>query len=372
MGFIAANRLSLSLNTTTKKNKSTSRVARTESSGPTIVGITATISLDAMSGDLGAEVVVRAAASTLQKHTRLELLLVGDRFELDGLIKRIVGDEARMRVVQATEIVAMSDAPVDAVRRKKDSSMRVAINLVKSGEAQACVSAGNTGALMATAKFVLKMLPGIDRPAIIAELPSIGGSLHMLDLGANTLGTAEQLFQFAVMGSIVAANVKGIEHPRIAILNIGAEDTKGHDAVKDAALLLHASTLNYIGFIEGSELFSGKADVVVTDGFTGNIALKTVEGTVGLMRQHLLRAFTRHWFAKLQGLLARPVLSRLALDTDSRNYNGATLVGLNGIVIKSHGSADSYAFQHAIDTAVVEVQNQVPQQIGSLLRREAA
>jgi glycerol-3-phosphate acyltransferase PlsX len=194
----------------------------------------------------------------------------------------------------------------------------------------------------------------------------------MLDLGANTLGTAEQLFQFAVMGSIVAANIKGIEHPRIAILNIGAEDTKGHDAVKDAALLLNASTLNYIGFIEGSELFSGKADVVVTDGFTGNIALKTVEGTVGLMRQHLLRAFTRHWFAKLQALLARPVLNRLALDTDSRKYNGATLVGLNGIVIKSHGGADSYAFQHAIDTAVVEVQNQVPQQIGSLLQREAA
>lgn len=336
------------------------------------MGITATISLDAMSGDLGAEVVVRAAASTLQKHTGLELLLVGDRDELDDLINRIVGHEPRMRVVHATEIVAMSDAPTDAVRKKKDSSMRVAIDLVKSGEAQACVSAGNTGALMATAKFVLKMLPGIDRPAIIAELPSIGGSLHMLDLGANTLGTAEQLFQFAVMGSIVTADVKGIERPRIAILNIGAEDTKGHDTVKDAASLLNASTLNYIGFIEGSEIFSGKADVVVTDGFTGNVALKTMEGTVGLMRQYMLEAFTRHWYTKLQALLARPVLRRLALKSDSRNYNGATLVGLNGIVIKSHGSADSYAFQHAIDTAVVEVQNQVPEQIGSLLQREAA
>ncbi len=336
------------------------------------MGITATISLDALSGDLGAEVVVRAAASTLQKHTGLELLLVGDRDELDDLINRIVGHEPRMRVVHATEIVAMSDAPTDAVRKKKDSSMRVAIDLVKSGEAQACVSAGNTGALMATAKFVLKMLPGIDRPAIIAELPSIGGSLHMLDLGANTLGTAEQLFQFAVMGSIVTADVKGIERPRIAILNIGAEDTKGHDTVKDAASLLNASTLNYIGFIEGSEIFSGKADVVVTDGFTGNVALKTMEGTVGLMRQYMLEAFTRHWYTKLQALLARPVLRRLALKSDSRNYNGATLVGLNGIVIKSHGSADSYAFQHAIDTAVVEVQNQVPEQIGSLLQREAA
>jgi glycerol-3-phosphate acyltransferase PlsX len=258
------------------------------------------------------------------------------------------------------------------VRRKKNSSMRVAIDLVKSGEAQACVSAGNTGALMANAKFVLKMLPGIERPAILAELPAIGGSLHMLDLGANTLGTAEQLFQFAVMGSIVTADIMGVAEPRVALLNIGAEDTKGHDTVKDAASLLHASSLNYVGFIEGSELFSGQADVVVTDGFTGNVALKTMEGTVGLVRHYVKRGFTRNWFTRLQALLARPTLRRIALETDSRNFNGATLVGLNGIVIKSHGSADSYAFQHAIDTAIVEVRNGVPQQIGNLLRREAA
>jgi len=325
-----------------------------------------------MSGDLGAEVVVRAAAASLEKYTNIELALVGDERQLGDLVTRIVGADQRLRIVHASEIVTMRDSPTEAVRRKKDSSMRVAIELVKSGEAAACVSAGNTGALMATAKFVLKMLPGIERPAIIAELPAIGGSLHMLDLGANTLGTAQQLFQFAVMGSIVSADILGIREPRIALLNIGAEDTKGHDTVKDAAALLQASSLNYIGFIEGSELFSGKADVVVTDGFTGNVALKTMEGTVGLVRHYVKRGFTRNWIARLQALLARSTLQRITRETDSRNFNGATLVGLNGIVIKSHGSADSYAFQHAIDTAIVEVRNGVPQQIGLLLQREAA
>jgi glycerol-3-phosphate acyltransferase PlsX len=194
----------------------------------------------------------------------------------------------------------------------------------------------------------------------------------MLDLGANTKCSAEHLFQFAVMGSIVTTDITGIESPRIALLNIGAEDTKGHGTVKDAAAMLTASSLNYVGFIEGSELFSGKADVVVTDGFTGNVALKTMEGTAGFVSHSLRQAFTRNWLAKLQALLARPVLKSVAVEMDSRKYNGATLVGLNGIVIKSHGSADSYAFQHAIDTAVVEVQNQVPTQIGKLLQREIA
>ena len=225
---------------------------------------------------------------------------------------------------------------------------------------------------MATAKFVLKMLPGIDRPAIITELPAIGGSLHMLDLGANTQGSAEHLFQYAVMGSIVSSDILGIERPKIALLNIGAEDTKGHGTIKDAAAKLQDSTLNYVGFVEGSDLFSGKADVVVTDGFTGNVALKTMEGTVGLAKYYLRRAFSRSWITKLQALLAGSVLRKLASEMDSRNYNGATLVGLNGIVIKSHGSADAYAFQHAIDTAIVEVRNQLPQQIGALLQEETA
>ena len=194
----------------------------------------------------------------------------------------------------------------------------------------------------------------------------------MLDLGANTHATAEQLFQYAMMGSIVTSDIVGMERPRIALLNIGAEDIKGHDTVREAAALLNASTLNYVGFIEGNDLFSGKADVVVTDGFTGNVALKTIEGAVGLVNHFLQRAFTRNWFSKLQALLASRVLKGLAVEMDSRNYNGATLVGLNDIVIKSHGSADSIAFQHAIDTAIVEVRNQLPEQIGNLLQKEAA
>ncbi|TFG40914.1 MAG: phosphate acyltransferase PlsX [Chromatiales bacterium] len=325
-----------------------------------------------MSGDLGAEVVVRAAAATLQKYRNIELRLVGDQTELQSLVARIVGDNPRLQIVHASEVVDMAEPPADALRKKKDSSMRVAINLVKEGAADACVSSGNTGALMATAKFVLKMLPGIDRPAFIAELPAKGGSLHMLDLGANTAATAEQLFQYAMMGSIVSSDIVGIDRPRIALLNIGVEDTKGNDTVRAAADLLSASTLNYVGFIEGNDLFSGKADVVVTDGFTGNVALKTIEGAVGLVHHFLRRGFTRNWLSKLQGILASRVLGSLAVEMDSRKYNGATLVGLNGIVIKSHGSADSLAFQHAIDTAIVEVRNQLPQQIGTLLQKEIA
>lgn len=325
-----------------------------------------------MSGDLGAEIVVRAAKMCLDRHTNLKLILVGDEDELNGHVTRIVGDDARLSINNATEVVGMSEAPADALRKKKDSSMRVAINLVKEGAAEAVVSAGNTGALMATGKFVLKMLPGIDRPAILAELPAIGGTVHMLDLGANTISDPEQLFQFAVMGSIVTSDIRNIERPRVALLNIGVEDIKGHSSVREAATLLSDSSLNYVGFIEGNEIFSGKADVVVTDGFTGNVALKTMEGTVGLISHYLHRAFTRSIFSKLQALIARPVLGNLAVEMDSRNYNGASLVGLNGIVIKSHGSADSHAFQHAIETALVEVRNQVPQQIGTLLQKEAA
>lgn len=325
-----------------------------------------------MSGDLGPEVVVRAAAATLQKYSEVQLSLVGDEALLRTLVAKIIGDDTRVDIVHASEVVSMSEPPADALRKKKDSSMRVAINLVKDGTASACVSAGNTGALMATGRFVLKMLPGIDRPAIIAKLPAKGGSLHMLDVGANTQASAEQLFQYAVMGSIVSSDIVGLQSPRVAVLNIGEEDIKGHEVVREAAEMLSNSSLNYVGFIEGDELFSGKADVVVTDGFTGNVALKTMEGTVGLVTHFLKRAFNRSWLAKLQAILARQVLRRLKVEMDSRRYNGATLVGLNGIVIKSHGGADSVAFQNAIDIAIVEVRNQLPQQIGSLLHEESA
>ncbi len=325
-----------------------------------------------MSGDLGAEVVVRAAAESLKNYRNLEFSLVGDDAVLRPLVARLIGGKQRVDIMHASEVVTMTDAPADAVRKKKDSSMRVAIDLVKNGEADACVSAGNTGALMATSKFVLKMLPGIDRPAIIAELPSFSGSLHMLDLGANTQCSAEQLFQFAVMGSIVASDVAGVAAPRIALLNIGIEEAKGSSTIREAAAILSESSLNYIGFIEGNDLFRGRADVVVTDGFSGNVALKSMEGLAGLTRHYLKRAFTRNWFSRLQYMVAASALRRLAEETDSRRYNGATLAGLNGIVIKSHGGADAIAFQHAIDTAVIEVQNQLPVQIGKLLRKEAA
>ncbi len=335
------------------------------------MGNNVTLSLDAMSGDLGAEVVVRAAAATIRKYENVNLILVGDETVLAGMVERFVDDASRIEIQHASEIVEMSEPPADALRRKKDSSMRVAINLVKEGVADGCVSSGNTGALMATSKFVLNTQKGIDRPVFIAELPAKGGSLHMLDLGANTQATAQQLFQFAVMGSIVSSDIHGIKAPRIALLNIGAEDIKGNDTVREAADLLQASTLNYVGFIEGNDLFSGRADVVVTDGFTGNVALKTIEGAVGLVHHFLKQAFTRNWFSRLQAILASPVLRRLSAEMDSRHYNGATLAGLNGIVIKSHGGADALAFQHAIDTAIVEVRDQLPQQIGSLLEKEA-
>ena len=324
-----------------------------------------------MSGDNGPDVVVRAAKLSLSKNSNLRIMLIGKEAILISLVAKIIGIDERVSIHDATEVVNMSESPTEAVRKKKNSSMRVAIDMVKAGSAHACVSAGNTGALMAIAKFVLKMLPGIKRPAIMAELPVAGGTVHMLDLGANTSSDPEQLFQFALMGSIIAGDICDLENPRVSLLNIGVEDSKGNDNVKNAASLLVQSGLNYIGFIEGNEIFSGKTDVVVTDGFTGNVALKTIEGTVGFVISSLRDAFSKNIFTKLQALLSSSVLSKLRERMDSRKYNGASLVGLNGIVIKSHGSADAYSFHCAIETALIEVKNQVPDQIRKLLERES-
>jgi phosphate acyltransferase len=324
-----------------------------------------------MSGDNGPDVVVRAAKLSLSKNSNLRIMLIGKEAILISLVAKIIGIDERVSIHDATEVVNMSESPTEAVRKKKNSSMRVAIDMVKAGSAHACVSAGNTGALMAIAKFVLKMLPGIKRPAIMAELPVAGGTVHMLDLGANTSSDPEQLFQFALMGSIIAGDICDLENPRVSLLNIGVEDSKGNDNVKNAASLLAQSGLNYIGFIEGNEIFSGKTDVVVTDGFTGNVALKTIEGTVGFVISSLRDAFSKNIFTKLQALLSSSVLSKLRERMDSRKYNGASLVGLNGIVIKSHGSADAYSFHCAIETALIEVKNQVPDQIRKLLERES-
>ena len=279
----------------------------------------------------------------------------------------------RLRIHHASEVVTMDDPPAQALRSKKDSSMRVAINLVKSGEANACVSAGNTGALMAISRFVLKTLPGIDRPAIASMLPSLKGHVHVLDLGANVDCTAEHLLQFGIMGAMLASALEHKENPSVGLLNIGEEDIKGNDVVKQAGELLRNSHLNFYGNVEGDDIYKGTTDVVVCDGFVGNVALKTSEGLAQMMGKFLRQEFRRNLFTKLLGLLAMPVLSAFKKRMDHRRYNGASLLGLRGIVVKSHGSADSFAFQFAIETAVEEVRNGVLRRITeqtSLLHQE--
>ena len=332
---------------------------------------TVTIALDAMGGDYGTSVTVPAALNMLAKHDHLHLVLVGKSDVLDPLVKRHQGRYAgRLRVHHASEEVSMHELPSQALRGKKDSSMRVAIDLVKSGEADACVSAGNTGALMATARFVLKTVPGIDRPAICALIPSHGGHTHMLDLGANADCTPEQLFQFGVMGSALASAVYNIPKPRVGVLNIGEEEIKGNEKVKEAAKLLGASHLNYIGFVEGDDIFSKDVDVVVADGFVGNVSLKTMEGLAKLISQIIREEFRRTAFTRFLALMAMPVLHAIRKRLDPRHYNGASLLGLRGVVVKSHGGTDSVGFASAIRIAILEVQNQVPQRIGAMMEEQ--
>jgi len=331
-----------------------------------------TIALDAMGGDRGAEVCVPAGITMLRQYPELHLILVGQPAAIEPHLASGTDVADRIQVVEATEVVTMDESAADALRKKKDSSLRVAINLVKKGEAQAIVSAGNTGALMATARFVLKTLPGIDRPAIMAVVPTMAASTFMLDLGANTDCTAEHLYQFAIMGAVVAAEVEKIPHPRVGLLNIGEEDIKGNDTIREAAAKLNDSPLNYIGFVEGNDVGQHKADVVVCDGFSGNVALKVMEGTARLIRHFLREEFGGSWYGKLAGAVSLPVLKKLADKLDPRKYNGAILVGLNGIVVKSHGGADEVAFQQAIYTAMIEVEQDVPAKIGKLLEGSAA
>jgi len=330
-----------------------------------------TLALDGMGGDHGPSVVVPAALSFLKKRDDINLILVGDETvlsrHLDGCDPSI---SHRVHIHHASQVVSMEDLPSQALRGKKDSSMRVAINLVKSGDAQACVSAGNTGALMATARFVLKTLPGIDRPAIICPIPSKGGHTHMLDLGANADCTAEHLLQFAVMGSALATAVHEMDSPRVGLLNIGEEEIKGTETVRDASSLLGGSHLNYIGYVEGNDIFSGDVDVVVSDGFVGNVSLKTMEGVAKMIGAYIREEFNRNILTKILGLVAMPVLSALRRRTDPRRYNGASLVGLQGIVIKSHGGADEVAFENAIRIAALEVEKDVPARISRLLANE--
>ena len=322
------------------------------------------IAVDAMSGDHGAEVAVPAALDVLAATPDLELKLVGRG---DVLRPLLGGDRERCTVVEASEVVGMDERPQDAVRRKKDSSMRVAINLLKNGEAMACVSAGNTGALLATARFVLGMIPGVDRPAIVSAVPAAHGHTVMLDLGANPDCTADHLVQFAVMGSIIAADLHGFENPRVGLLNIGEEDIKGNEVVKQAAELLKASGLNFYGNVEGDDIYKGTTDVVVCDGFVGNVALKTSEGLAQMLGTFLRDELSRNWIAKLGAIVAMPALRGFKRRVDHRRYNGASLLGLRGVVVKSHGSADAYAFEQALHRAAEEVRNDVIRRIKAQL-----
>lgn len=321
-----------------------------------------------MGGDHGPQVVIPAAISALKKHPNVNLILVGDQDTIKHhLLQNQVMDDPRLQIHHASQKVEMDELPSQALRGKKDSSMRVAINLVKQGTAAACVSAGNTGALMATARFVLKTLPGIERPAIVSTLPTMKGHTYMLDLGANVDSSAAHLVQFAVMGSVLAELVDGKPNPSVGLLNIGSEEIKGNERVKEASRLLEQTDLNYQGYVEGDGLYHGDVDVLVCDGFVGNVALKTSEGVVHMIRHFLRQSFSRNWLTKLAGLIASPVLKNFRNELDPRAYNGANLIGLQGIVIKSHGGADEFAFANAINIAIIEAEKDVPNNISKHL-----
>jgi glycerol-3-phosphate acyltransferase PlsX len=327
------------------------------------------IALDAMGGDSGLDVVVPAAISAVNQHPDVQIILVGDEAKLQPAITA-AGATANphLKIHHASQIVEMDELASSAMRNKKDSSMRVALNLVKDGVVNACVSAGNTGALMATSRFVLKMLPGIDRPAICTSLPSLTGHTWMLDLGANVDCNAEHLFQFSLMGSVLAAAVDGNRHPRIGLLNIGEEEIKGNEQVKEAAKLLSAGMPNYAGYAEGDDIYKGGFDVIVCDGFVGNVSLKTSEGVAKMIAEFIKQEFRRNIFTKLAALIAMPVLKAFRCRIDPRAYNGASLLGLRGIVIKSHGGADAFAFANAIKVAILQVRENVPERITKQLQ----
>lgn len=329
-----------------------------------------TIALDAMGGDHGHAVVIPAALNALRRYDDLAIILVGQESVIEPKVNGQFPD--RLFIKHASEVVEMDDPPSTALRTKKDSSMRVAINLIKEEVADACVSAGNTGALMVTARFVLKTLPGIDRPAILSALPTKKGKVNILDLGANVDSCAEYLVQFAIMGSILTEAVDGIKKPRVGVLNIGTEEIKGNDQVKQCAhMLSQLPEINYIGYVEGDKMFEDVADLIVCDGFVGNIALKTTEGVARMVSYYLRRAFQKNALTKLAGMFALPVLRRLKKTLDPSQYNGASFVGLSGIVVKSHGSANVLAFEQAIRQAMLAVENNVPnlinEQVATLL-----
>lgn len=313
-----------------------------------------------MGGDHGAHVTVPAAISFLAQTEDTQAVLVGLPGVLESELKGTpTSIRDRILVRSAPETIAMDEAPASALRGKRESSMRIAIDAVKIQDAQACVSAGNTGALMAISRFVLKMLPGIERPAIASFLPTLRGHTCVLDLGANVDCSAEHLLQFAVMGSSLVSAVDHIDRPSVGLLNIGEEEIKGNEVVKQAADLLRESGLNFYGNIEGTDIYKGTTDVIVCDGFVGNVALKTSEGLAQMLAAYLREEFQRNVFTKITGAVALPVINAFRRRVDHRRYNGASLLGLKGIVVKSHGSADSFAFRFAIERAYEEARHDV-------------
>jgi glycerol-3-phosphate acyltransferase PlsX len=332
--------------------------------------MTITLAVDAMGGDHGPSVTIPASINALSKYDQLHIILVGDKELIQTELQKNKYTNTRLSIQHASEVVEMDESPQSALKNKKDSSMRVAINLIKEEKAQACVSAGNTGALMATARYVLKMLPGIDRPAIASSLPSQKGTTYMLDLGANTDCTAKNLLQFAVMGAMLVSSVTGNPKPSVGLLNIGSEDMKGNEVVRQAGELLRRSHLNFYGNVEGNDIFKGTTDVVVCDGFVGNVALKTAEGIAQLMGRFLTQEFKRNWITKSMAFVSLLVLNRFKKRLDPRRYNGASFLGLKGIVVKSHGGADSYSFFYAIRTAIEESKNNVLENIQKQLELE--
>lgn len=318
------------------------------------------IAIDAMGGDHGISVTVPASLDALSKFTDIHIILVGKADLIKAELSKHQYDASRITVEHADQVVEMDDLPSKALRNKRQSSMRIALNLVKDDVAHACVSAGNTGALMAVAKFVLKTLPDIDRPAICTSMPTMKGHVHVLDLGANVGVDGETLAQFAVMGAVLARAVDDNPNPRVGLLNIGEEEIKGHQRIKDAHQILQNTQINYIGYVEGDDIYKGNTDVIACDGFDGNIALKASEGVAKMISFYLKNAFNKNLLTKLVGLLAYPVLRAFKDKVDPRRYNGASLLGLQKIVIKSHGGADQFSFLHAIAEARLEVTKNVP------------
>lgn len=331
------------------------------------------IAVDAMGGDFGPRVTVPASLAVLRETPSLRLSLVGDEAQITPFLLPLpTAERERVSVVHTDEVVTMDDKVAVALRNKKKSSMRLAINLVHDKSVDACISAGNTGALMAISRFVLKTHADIDRPAILATLPAMTGHVHMLDLGANVDSEPQHLLQFAQMGSIVAEVLDGIQRPRVGLLNIGEEDIKGNDLIKQTDALLKNSGLNYIGYVEGDGVFKGHADVVVCDGFVGNVALKASEGVAKMMANMIKEEIGRNWLTRIAAAFALPVWKGLKSRMDPGNYNGASLVGLTGIVVKSHGSADASSFANALRVAIKEVEKNVPALIHARLGHDEA